>query len=264
MSWWEAVVLGLVQGLFEFLPVSSQGHLALAKMVFGFEGVGLAVDVVLHVATLCAVFIVFRRRLAELAWGAARRDPGAWRYLALLVLATVPAGVVGIVFEDFFASVSESPIPPELAIEFVATGFILWSTRFVGAPPSGERLTPRNAVLIGGAQALALLPAVSRSGTTVAAGMWLGVDPVRAGEFSFLLSIPAIVGAEVLELPKLAGAVQQVGLLPLALSFAVSLASGVWAIRWLVVLLSRGAFHRFAPYCWAIGAATTVWGVFGA
>ena len=259
MSVWEAMLLGLVQGLTEFLPISSSGHLALAEAALGLKTPGLVVEVALHVATLLAVFIAFRERLMDLARGAIRRDPGAWRYIGLLVLATIPAAVVGVLFGDFFKQAFGSLV--EVGIEFILTGAILWSTRWVGPPKPGGRLTAVNATLIGAAQAAAILPAISRSGTTVAAGMWLGMDPVRAGEFSFLLSIPAIGGAAVLELPKLAGATGQVGVAPLALGFIVSLVTGVLSIRWLVTLLRRRAFHWFAPYCWAIGALTLGWAV---
>lgn len=262
MTLWDGLVLGLIQGLTEFLPVSSSGHLALGEAALGLKTPGLVVEVVLHVATLLAVFIAFRVRLMELTRGALSRDPAAWRYIGLLVLATIPAGVAGVLFEDFFKRAFGSLF--EVGIEFIVTGVILWSTRWVREPAPVDRLTAGNATLIGVAQAVAILPAISRSGSTVAAGMWLGIDPVRAGEFSFLLSIPAIGGAAVLELPKLAGATHQVGAAPLALGFVVSLLSGLWSIRWLVSLLKRRAFHWFAPYCWAIGAATIAWAVFAA
>lgn len=260
MTLWDGLVLGLIQGLTEFLPISSSGHLALAEAALGLKTPGLVVEVALHVATLLAVFIAFRARLLELTRGALRRDPAAWRYIGLLVLATIPAGIAGVLFEDFFKQAFGSLI--EVGVEFIVTGIILWSTRWAGQPGPGDRLTAGTATLIGVAQAVAILPAISRSGTTVAAGMWLGMDPVRAGEFSFLLSIPAIGGAAVLELPKLMGATQQVGAAPLALGFAASLVTGLLSIRWLVSLLRRRAFHWFAPYCWAIGAVTIGWGVF--
>ena len=256
MTWWQAAILGLVQGLTEFLPVSSDGHLDLAKEVLGLSRSGVAFDVTLHVATLSAVVVVYWRRLAELVGGTVRRDSAAWRYVGLLALATVPAGAAGVLLEDYWAHEFSLGI---VGVQFVATGFILWSTRFVGPAATGDRLTMQSAGLIGVAQATALLPAISRSGTTVATGMWLGIDPVRAGEFSFLLSLPAIGGAAVLELPKLSTEASGVSLAALALGFGISLVSGILAIRWLLVLLRRRAFHRFAAYCWAVGAGTIIW-----
>jgi undecaprenyl-diphosphatase len=256
MTWWQGAVLGLVQGLTEFLPISSDGHLDVAKALMRLPRSGLVFDLVVHLGTLCAVFVMYWGRLGELIRGAVRGERAAWGYVALLAIGTVPAGIAGIALEDFFSR--EFP-PVEVGIQFLVTGLILWSTRFVRPAAPDDRLTPGNATLIGIAQAAALFPAVSRSGTTVAAGMWLGMDPVRAGEFSFLLSIPAIAGAAVLEWPKLGGALQDVGVAPLAVGFAVSLVSGIFAIRWLIALLRRRAFHWFAPYCWIIGILVIVW-----
>jgi undecaprenyl-diphosphatase len=256
MTWWEAGILGLVQGLTEFLPVSSDGHLDLAKALLGLPRAGVVFDVVLHVATLCAVVVVYWRRLTDLLRGAVRGDGAAWRYLGLIALATVPAGAAGLLWEDFWAG--EFSLV-SIGVQFLVTGGILWSTQFVGAPVPGAALGARHAGLIGVAQAAALFPAVSRSGTTVATGMWMGIDPVRAGEFSFLMSLPAIAGAAVLELPKLSSGAAGAGPLALAAGFAVSLVSGVFAIRWLLVLLRRRAFHRFALYCWAVSLVTIGW-----
>jgi undecaprenyl-diphosphatase len=256
MTWWQGAVLGLVQGLTEFLPISSDGHLDVAKALMRLPRAGLVFDLVVHLGTLCAVFVMYWRRLGELIGGAVRGERAAWGYVALLAIGTVPAGIVGIAAEDFFAR--EFPAA-QVGVQFLVTGLILWSTRFVRPAPPEDRLTPGNATLIGVAQAAALFPAISRSGTTVATGMWLGIDPVKAGEFSFLLSIPAIAGAAVLELPKLGGALHEVGPAPLLVGFAVSLVSGVFAIRWLITLLRRRAFHWFAPYCWAIGVLAIVW-----
>jgi undecaprenyl-diphosphatase len=113
------------------------------------------------------------------------------------------------------------------------------------------------------AQALAILPGISRSGTTVAAALWLGVDPVRAAEFSFLLAVPAIAGAAVLQIPNLSGGLASAGALPVAAGFLAALVSGVAAIRLLIFLLRNKAFHRFAPYCWGIGAITILFASLG-
>ena len=116
---------------------------------------------------------------------------------------------------------------------------------------------------MGGAQALAMLPGISRSGTTVVVGMWLGLDPVRAAEFSFLMAIPAIAGAAVLQIPDMTGEALAVGVEPLVVSFLAALFSGVFAIRLLVRMLARGALHRFAPYCWSLGVVTLGWVMLG-
>jgi undecaprenyl-diphosphatase len=256
MTWWDAILLGLVQGLTEFLPVSSSGHLVVAEAAVGLRTPGVIVEVTLHVATLVAVAIVYWRRITELAVGAVRGARAAWSAIGLLALASVPAGIVGVLFQDWFERVFDSLL--FVGVDFLVTGFILWSTR-AAAMGTREQPSPGGATAIGLAQAAAILPGISRSGSTVAAGMWAGVDPVRAAEFSFLMAMPAIAGAAVLQLPDLRQGAVSVGAGPLAVSFLVALVSGVFAIRLLVRLLARRAFHQFAPYCWAIGIATLVW-----
>jgi undecaprenyl-diphosphatase len=257
MTWWDGLVLGLVQGLTEYLPVSSSGHLVLAEALLGVKVPGVVVEVTLHVATLLAVVWVYRGRILELLRGALARDRAAWRYLLLLLVATIPAGVAGVLLEDYFTRTFHSMT--SLGIQFLLTGVILWTTRGPAREKAAAEPSVAAAAGIGVAQAIAILPAISRSGATVSAALWAGMDPVRAGEFSFLMSIPVIAGAAVLEVPKLSHAALTVGTGPLLLSFVAAMVSGVFAIRWLVVLLRRGAFYRFAPYCWAVGLFTIVW-----
>lgn len=259
MSWWQGLVLGVVQGLTEFLPISSSGHLVVTEAAIGLSSPGVLVEVVLHVATLLAVVLVYRGVLWRMFRGALVGDRSTWRYIALLALATVPAGVAGVWLQDFFEQAFESLLL--VGVNFVITGAILWSTR--GPLASADRSTPgpAGAVGIGFAQALAILPGISRSGTTVSAAVWLGIDPVRAAEFSFLLVIPVVLGAAALQVPDLSGDLATVGMGPLALGFAAALVSGIVAIRWLIAMLRRRAFHQFALYCWGLGAVTILWAV---
>lgn len=255
MTWWQAVVLGLVQGLTEFLPVSSSGHLVLAEAVLGLETPGVVVEVVLHVATLLAVLIVYGGVVWSLAAGAVRGDGRSRRYVLALVIGTIPAGLAGVLLSDFFERTFDALWV--VGVNLVVTGAVLWSTRSA-ASRRGDFPAGANAFGVGVAQAFAILPGISRSGATVSAAMWLGVDPVRAAEFSFLLAVPAIGGAMVLQLPDLSSGLGQVGAGPLAVAFVVALLAGVAAIRGLLVLLRRRAFHRFAPYCLAVGVGTLV------
>jgi len=255
------MVLGIVQGLTEFLPVSSSGHLVLAQAAVGFSAPGVLVEVVLHVATLLAVVIVYRETLVRLLAGTVRRDSESLKYVGLLIVGTVPAGVVGLFLKDFFERAFDSLIV--VGVSFLLTGAILWSTKKAAGRGADKAPTPRGALAVGLAQACAILPGISRSGSTVAAGMWLGLDPVRAAEYSFLLAIPAIAGAAVLQIPDLSAEAVQVGVPALALGFVAALVSGVAAIKLLVLLLRRSAFHRFAPYCWMLGLATLGWAWFG-
>jgi undecaprenyl-diphosphatase len=258
MTWWQGVILGLVQGLTEFLPVSSSGHLVLAQATIDVAIPGVMVEVVLHVATLLAVAIVYRRTLWRLVRNGIVGDRAALRYIMLLVVATIPAAVIGLAFKDFFERAFDSLIL--VGINLIVTGALLWSTR-KRAKGGTEQPGVRSAGIIGVAQALAILPGISRSGTTVSAGLWLGLDPASAAEFSFLMAMPAIAGAAILQIPEMQGGLSSVGAGPLALSFFAALISGIFAIRFLVALLRRGAFFRFAPYCWVVGAITVVGGL---
>lgn len=259
MSYWQGLLLGVVQGLTEFLPISSSGHLVVAEAAVGLTTPGVLVEVAVHVATLLAVVLVYRQRLGALAVGALAGERGAWRYLGLLVVGSVPAAVVGLLFTDWFERAFDSLLI--VGADFLVTGLILWSTRGVRGGGRRDLPAPTGAVGIGVAQALAIMPGISRSGATIAAGLWHGVDPVRAAEFSFLLAVPAIAGAALLQIPDLSTDVALIGGGPLLVSFLAALVSGVVAIRFLVVLLKRGAFHRFAPYCWALGVVTIAWAV---
>ncbi len=251
--------MGVVQGLTEFLPISSSGHLVVAEAAMGLQTPGVVVEVVLHVATLLAVVIVYWKTLRKLATGAIAGDRAAWRYVLLLALATVPAGLLGVTLQDWFESTFDSLTL--VGVNFLITGTVLWSTR--GRAGHGERPTAQGSLGIGVAQALAILPGISRSGTTVAAGMWLGMDAVRAAEFSFLLAIPAIAGAALLQIPDLSGDMMSIVTFPLVSGFVAALVTGVLAIRVLIALLRARAFHRFAPYCWTIGIITLLFASLG-
>lgn len=255
MNYWQGALLGLVQGLTEFLPVSSSGHLVLAEALAGVKPPGVFVEVVLHVATLGSVLIVYGRRLWELVLGLFQRSPDRIRYIGLLLVASIPAAVVGVFFKEAIEGAFHSLA--WLGIEFILTGIILWSTRNMG----GAKTEPGwgGAVGIGAGQAFAILPAISRSGATVAAALWAGLTPAAAAEFSFLLSVPVIAGAALLESRHATVNIATVGLGPLIVSFVLAFVSGVYAIRFLVALLRRGRFYAFAPYCWAVGVLTLVW-----
>lgn len=255
----DALILGVVQGLTELLQVSSSGHLALAENVLGLRASGLLrgvfLDVLLHLATLAAILVAFREPIVRLARGVLTGDRDAWRMLSLYALASVPAAVVGLVAKEWIENLFSSLV--FLGAAFLVTGAALWTTR--------RRMTGRaerpgvwQAFAIGVSQAVAIAPGISRSGSTISAALWCGLDPVRAAEFSFVLGVPAIAGAAVLELRHMEAGVAHLGSGPVVVAFVAAFASGLFAIALLRRLLRAQAFHRFAPYLWALGATTLV------
>jgi len=258
MTLWQGILLGLVQGLAEFLPVSSSGHLRVLEVVTGVRAPGVFVEVALHVATLAAVLVVYGRRLVQLLAGAIRRQPAELRLLGLLALATAPAGIIGVLFHRQVEEAATSLV--YIGLAFIVTGFMNWSTRGL----AGIKREPSVPIAlgIGGAQAVAaVVRGISRSGSTVCAALWGGLDPVAAAEFSFLLSIPVIGGAALVEGRHAAVNIAAVGAVPLAVSFVLAFVAGLWSIRFLIALLKRGRFYAFAPYNWAIGVLTIAYAV---
>ena len=257
MSEFEAFLLGIVQGLSEFLPVSSSGHLVIFGALLGVEDESsLLFEVALHVATLVAIVIFYRRKIMALVVGVLRRDREEMAYAGKLGLATLPAVGLALVARDQIESAFAAPALVALCL--LATGAILWTTR--RTLPRASEVTPSwlAALLIGCAQALAILPGISRSGTTVAAALALGVLPLAAAEFSFLMGIIAIAGAAVLMIPEL-GSVSAEAWKAIAIGSVAALASGLAALWIFVWLLSRRAFYAFSYYVWTAGALFLIW-----
>lgn len=255
MTAWQAALLGVVQGLTEFFPVSSSGHLVLAQSLLGVQPPGVAFEATVHLATLVAVVWVYRRRVAELTSGVLGGDRSSLRYVGLLALASLPAAALGLGARAWFEAAFELPVLA--AALLLVSGLFAWSLRRTAPEAEEEAPGALQAVWVGAAQALAILPGISRSGSTVAVGVASGVRPIRMAEFSFLLSVPAIAGAGLLE----AGAVSRAaagGAAALGVGFVAALVSGVLAIRLFVRALEVGAFHRFGYYCWAVGGAYLV------
>lgn len=262
MTWWEALVLGVVQGATEFLPVSSSGHLVVAQELMDIDVQGVFFEVAVHVATLLSIVLVYRERLTGLVRGVLRRENHALGYVGLLAAATLPAAVVGVGFQEALERLFDTPVVPGVA--FLVTGVLLWSTRTPLARDPRGSPTLRVAVLMGFAQCLALVPGISRSGTTVVTALWLGVAPAEAAAFSFLMAIPAIGGAAVLQVPDLLEATPAIGGQALAVGGVAAAVTGVLAIRTFVRMLRDRSFHHFALYLWAAGVAFLVWLALGA
>lgn len=256
LAWWQGVLLGLVQGLTEFLPVSSSGHLVLAERLVGFTPQGVFFEVAVHVATLLSVLVAYRKRIVELVRGLLNRGEESWRYCGLLLLASVPAGLAGVLLRDYFERSFHSL--RALGWQFLFTAALLWSTRWALPRATGIKVTPTQALLVGVAQAIAIVPAISRSGATIAVALWCGLAAAPAAEFSFLMSLIVIAGSGLLEARHIPAGAHPFTPALLA-AFLAAMLSGIWAIRWLVRLLKHQRFHRFAPYCAALGVLCLVW-----
>lgn len=254
----EAVLLGIVQGVAEFLPVSSSGHLVIAgALVQRFTGrtvdaeSNLQLNVALHLGTLFSILVVYRRDLLRVL-----RDV---RLCLLIVLATVPVAVVGLLLKDAIEQYLLNPLAAGVCL-FVTAGLLALAERTAGGETPMERLTPRQAGVIGLFQALAILPGVSRSGSTISSGMLAGLKPEDAARFSFLIAVPAIGGAVVLTAK---GMLEEQGggnPLPVLLAgAAVAFLVGWASLRGLIGLIRRHQLRWFAWYCALAGAATVAW-----
>ena len=246
----EVLVLSVLQGVAEFLPISSSGHLVLGKALLGVGDAGMRLDVFLHVGTLLSIFVfyfsVVRRILV-------RRE---WEYVAKVVLSAIPVSVVGVLFKDWLEEAFSSPAFVGGALMF--TGVVLTATRFL---PKGDRdVSFLHALLMGLAQAVAILPGVSRSGMTLAAARAAKVDGEKAAEFSFLMSAPPIAGAAILEIAKAARCVDascaETGWGLCVFGAVVAAVIGWFALKLLVASLKGRWFWLFGPYCLAAGLLT--------
>lgn len=251
MTWYEALLLGLVQGATEFLPVSSSGHLVMGQALLGVQVPGAGLEVALHAATLLSVLIVYRSRLRGLVTGAVRGDREQLGYAGLLILASIPAAIAGLGFGDFLESLFDRPVVTAVAL--ILTGCVVMTAKRALARQPAQGIGVASALVMGLAQAAAIVPGISRSGSTVVAALWRGASPSEAAAFSFLMSIPAVGGAAILKLPD---AISSGGVAPavLLLAGATACVAGVAAIRLFRAMLANRSFHVFAPYLWVVGA----------
>jgi undecaprenyl-diphosphatase len=249
-------LLAVIQGITEFLPVSSSGHLVIAQHFLNWNRDNVLLDATLHLGTAAAIVLVFWNDIRALVAGLFSRDAAkkraSFRTTAFLVLATIPAAVAGVAFKDFFERMFLNPRATG-ALFLVTAAFLFASA--LPKRPSGPLDAPK-AAAIGLAQALAILPGVSRSGTTISTALLVGMDRKEAGRFSFLLGLPVILGAALLELRGVSAASLSPGLMFAA--FAISLAVGVLALKLLLGFVDRGKLHDFGFYLVALGIACLV------
>ncbi len=276
MTYLESVILGLVQGLAEFLPISSSGHLALLQQFFGIEEDKVLVfAVLLHVGTLISVFIVYWRDIWELIieLGLTIRDLCTGRGLRLqerpvrklgvmIIVGTIPTGIMGICFNDFFNSLYNSVIP--IGIGLIITGSMLVIAERIGHADRGiEQMNYRNALFIGFVQGIAITPGISRSGSTLFGSLLCNLDRRFAVKFVFLLSIPSILGSAVMEAPEaFASGVDMAQMGPILVGMAVAAVSGLVAIKTMIKIVSNKKLSYFSYYVWVLGAAVVLYGIF--
>ena len=264
----EAIILGIIQGLTEFLPVSSSGHLVLFQHLFGLKEAELFFDICVHLGTLVAVVIVFRQEIIKILSALLQlvsmrgqkekflqrvdSDPDL-KMALLIVIGSIPTAILGLLFSGIADRLFSSTLITGLML--MVTGLLLWLTRkaesHATSASSGD-LSTGKAVVIGIVQGLAIIPGISRSGSTISTGLLLGVDRETAARYSFLLSIPAIVGAGILSLKD--GLSQTNPVISMSLLGAVTAAVvGYGALKSLLHLVKKGRLHVFAPYCWLVG-----------
>lgn len=279
MTFWMALVLGLVQGVAEFLPISSSGHLSLLQHFFGMEEPDALYNILLHFATLVAVCVVYWRDIADMIVeffrGAAallgrgeRREggkpPEGRRLVLLVILGTLPLFLV-LPFDDLVEGMGANPM--FVALMLLLTGCILFlSDHYAGGKKTVRTATVKDALLVGLAQGMATIPGLSRSGTTISAGMALGFDRNFAVRYSFLLSLPAVLGATLLKVVKVAASGEvDVKLLPMYLcGMVVAGVVGYFAISLVKLLADKGKFGKFAFYCWIVGGIALIASLFPA
>ncbi|MCL2353077.1 MAG: undecaprenyl-diphosphate phosphatase [Defluviitaleaceae bacterium] len=256
MTLFEAVILGIIQGLTEFIPVSSSGHLALGQILFGLEQDGLLFEMVVHIGTLIPVVIIFWKDI----WAIIRRP--FQKMTLLLIIGTIPVVIVGLLLEDIVGNAFTSLM--WLAVGFVITGVtLMFADRIRNNKKKSEDITILDAAIVGIAQAIAIFPGISRSGSTVMAALGRGIEREAAAKFSFLLSIPVVLGATVLQVVHLIrddGHIYatNVDFWPLALAFVAAMLSGYLAIKLMLMAIKKAKLRYFAYYVLILAVAIVV------
>ncbi len=271
----QSVMLGIIQGLTEFLPVSSSGHLVLLQNLFGIMEPELLFDISLHIGTLIAIFIVFYREIRNILQTLLRlpaliKSSGNLKSLfahneeiriaALIIIGSIPTAILGILFHKIVDQIFGSVWI--VGVMLLVTGTLLWFTRQIsteGRPLI--KVSIRDVLIIGVMQGLAIMPGISRSGSTISIALFLGINREIAGRYSFLLSIPAILGAMILSLNS---TIIQTDI-PVRITLLGTVTAaivGYIGLKILLRMVKQGRLYYFAPYCWLLGAATLIWSLY--
>ena len=263
MEWWLAILLGILQGVTEWLPISSSGHLAIFQYYFD-EEPPILFDIILHLGSLSVIFYVMRRELLELSrfifrpytflsnfrnYGNLKGDQ---KLIIMVIVASIPTAIIGLIFDstiigDFYTDMHL------VGFCLIFTGILVWVSKDFSGDKSTDEFSYGNTFAVGVIQGLAILPGISRSGTTIAISKILGMNPEKAARFSFLLFIPAIIGATFLKFQDIDETISEVGAVSLFLGFITSVIASYFSINLLLGLIKKQQFHYFTPYCLFLG-----------
>ena len=261
MDWIEALILGLVQGLTEYLPVSSSGHLAIGSYLFGIEGEeNLAFTVAVHVATVLSTLVILWKEIDWSFRGLFKCEMNAeTKYVLNIVVSMIPVGIVGVFFKDYVEEVFGSGLVIVGCMLLLTAALLTFS--YIAKPRKKEKISLRDAFIIGLAQACAVMPGLSRSGSTIATGLLLGNKKESLAQFSFLMVIPPILGEALLDVVKgLKGeeAFGGIDMMPLAIGFIAAFVSGCIACKWMINIVKKGKLIYFGIYCAIAGVLTLI------
>lgn len=259
MSWLEALVLGIVQGLTEYLPVSSSGHLAIGSALFGIEGEeNLAFTIVVHVATVFSTLVILWKEIEWIFRGLFKFQMNSeTRYAINILISMIPIGIVGVFFKDTVESIFGSGLLIVGCMLLVTAALLAFP--YYAKPRQKENISMKDAFIIGLSQACAVLPGLSRSGTTIATGLLLGNNKAKLAQFSFLMVIPPILGEALLDVLKLVKGEDIAGDIPtlsLVVGFVAAFLSGCLACKWMINIVKKGKLIYFAIYCAIAGLVT--------
>lgn len=259
MTWFEALILGLIQGLTEYLPVSSSGHLAIGSALFGIEGEeNLAFTIIVHVATVLSTLVILWKEIEWIFKGLFKFQMNdETRYVINIIVSMIPIGIVGVFFKDKVEAIFGSGL---LVVGFcLLVTALLLSFSYYYKPRQKEKISQKDAFIIGLSQACAVLPGLSRSGTTIATGLLLGNSKEKLAQFSFLMVIPPILGEALLDALKMMKGEDIAGDIPaisLIVGFLAAFVSGCVACKWMINIVKKGKLIYFAIYCAIAGAVT--------
>ena len=261
MDWIEALILGLVQGLTEYLPVSSSGHLAIGSYLLGIEGEeNLAFTVAVHVATVLSTLVILWKEIDWIFRGLFKCELNAeTKYVLNIVVSMIPVGIVGVFFKDYVEEVFGSGLVIVGCMLLLTAALLTFS--YIAKPRKKENISLRDAFIIGLAQACAVMPGLSRSGSTIATGLLLGNKKESLAQFSFLMVIPPILGEALLDVVKgLKGeeAFGGIDMMPLAIGFIAAFVSGCIACKWMINIVKKGKLIYFGIYCAIAGVLTLI------